>query len=322
MMGGESETISMDSETQAAPAAPAELGAVHHFWIFSGTTRMDATASGKLMPFCLLSHQPLPQILWTYEASRCESQVVGVQGILIKNPESLMPRCQVEFMLENNVPPQFIKDIMSMKLLHRFGGVFTDSDVMGMGAPMSRLAPGGFCLIKEPPFPRRRYEPVCLAHIGLPKGSPEAWRAGQEMEHQWMQWAAEVRTQLRRPLDWQQPHPQEWMSNTKRVTSIILESPCSNLVRDSGSLLSPPLPPCHPPSLVVLLAHPLRPFHSTHAQWKQTNKERITKYYIDPLALCQHGSGRPGRPAAAGDLRRGIHVRPIATALEHRHCGC
>jgi hypothetical protein len=289
MTSGGIETTSTDSETPAAPAALTDFGAVHHFWIFSGTTRMDATASGKLMPFCLLSHQPLPQILWTYEASRCETQVTGVQGVLIKNPESLMPRCQVEFMLENNVPPQFIKDIMAMKLLHRFGGVFTDSDVMGMGAPMSTLAPGGFCLIKEPPFPRRRYEPVCLAHIGLPKGSPEAWQAGQEMEHQWMKWAAEVRTQLRRPLDWQQPHPQEWMFNTKRFTSIILESPCCSRVRDSGTL------PSSPPSPATTLPSPsspntpyplsIPPMLDNHKQTERKNKE----YYIDSLVVCQQG---------------------------------
>ena len=67
---------------------------------------------------------------------------LAIPGLTFKSLAAVMPVGMAAFRLAGNVPVQILKDIMSMCILHKCGGLFADMDIMWLGRVVQLDGPG------------------------------------------------------------------------------------------------------------------------------------------------------------------------------------
>jgi hypothetical protein len=174
---------------------------------------------------CLRSWSPQPQILWTYSAM----EQLGIVGLTIKALDMIMLPGTVAFMLAGNVPVQFLKDILSMGIVHRCGGLFMDMDMYWLGQNVQLHGPG--FLFPEEPHGRRtglwlgRSHPYPnLAMFAMPKGAELARSLARTWEDRWFGHAHAVLDGHVPAVDsWDTHH--DWMWNTRSLQLQLSKDP-------------------------------------------------------------------------------------------------
>ena len=166
--------------TKSAPRPTAVL--VHRVWIdlsSIGSRALGHKPQPSKLPdlaiSCLRSWSPQPQMLWTHSAM----EQYDIPGLTVMALNALMPGGIVAFMLAGNVPVQFIKDILSMRILHAHGGMFLDMDMYWLGRVI-QVGADGYLFAEEPHsrktgmFLGRSHHYPNLAMFAMPKGSDMA----------------------------------------------------------------------------------------------------------------------------------------------------
>ena len=174
---------------------------------------------------CLRSWSPQPQLLWTYSAIEDYS----ILGLTVMALNTLMPGAMVAFMLAGNVPVQFIKDMLSMRILHQCGGLFMDMDIYWLGRPI-QLSDHGYLFPEEPHCRQtglwlgRVHRYPNLAMFAMPAGSEVAKALAHRWEDHWYTHAHAVLAKKKAAVDpWESDHG--WMWNTRALQSAIAHDP-------------------------------------------------------------------------------------------------
>ena len=170
---------------------------------------------------CLRSWSPQPQVLWTYSAIKN----YDIPGLTVMALNTLMPGGMVAFMLAGNVPVQFIKDMLSMRILHECGGLFMDMDIYWLGRPIE-LSDHGHLFPEEPHCRKtgvwlgRVHRYPNLAMFAMPVGSEVAKVLNHRWEDHWFDHAHAVLAGKKKPVDtWATHH--DWMRNTRSLQAAI-----------------------------------------------------------------------------------------------------
>ena len=170
------------------------------------------------------------QWLWLYRdapTSHALQKVAADWDVTVKSLDLVMPRNRCIYLLENNVPVQFVKDEMSMNILLQHGGVFADLDVLALRLPLP--CRDGYLFAIEPNHTQqaryhKQYVCLSLALVGLPANSTlgqEVWYAiyRDNSAH-----AQAVQKGTRAPVKWNAAAQPGWMKNTKTWSEAVQRS--------------------------------------------------------------------------------------------------
>lgn len=227
-----------------ASSSHIEAGDIHHacvihrLWINLGPMDESPAASLKLQlgPLGvqrLKTWQPCVQWFWVYYMSVSEKAWLEaeVEGLEVKFIEAhhLHPNT-VAALLACGTPIQFIKDIFSLKVLHAYGGIFADLDVIWLGVPFP-LSNTGYMFGLEPhpresgAFMGNRVERLTLSILAAPKDSAPIHSMYQKLFTHWKNFALNVFSGKNQPLHIGTGWHKLWMWNTNAVTLIVKKCP-------------------------------------------------------------------------------------------------
>lgn len=177
---------------------------------------------------CLTSWCPHKQALWVY--STLETLIVP--GVAQFDLSEILPQGVASFLLAHNTPPQMVKDVMQFRILHKFGGVFTDLDVLWVGRPLPAFE-GDLFVWEATRDPSRRFSRrtplLSLAICGFAQGSILARDLADKCLTRWQTHAEHVR-EGKLPVQWQKCSPQ-WMANTRDLTEAVVSAGLQAAIR-------------------------------------------------------------------------------------------
>ena len=222
-----SKTLAAALCQQQVPTLPKAI--VHRLWLDLSVIEALGTPVPSKLPdlamTCLRSWSPQPQVLWTFS----EMEEHGIPGLTVKYLSCFMTAATVAFMLAGNVPVQFVKDILSMYIIHQCGGLFLDMDIYWLGRSV-QLHGHGYLFPEEPhgrrtgTFMGRAHRYPNLAMFAMPKGANTAIVLAQLWETYWFGHALKVLTEEIAPVDqWSCNH--RWMKNTRDLQAHIARNP-------------------------------------------------------------------------------------------------
>ena len=201
------------SKSWASPVpipAKANEALVHHIII---SEPGEEVLPHSLWLDVLSSYVPMPQIVWMYE----DIKLPPIANLRKCDASCLIEAGQARWLMKGNTPLHVVKDLLSMKALSRFGGLYTDLDVFGLGFAWGELVPEGILLCKEPDVKnrlQREYECVSLAMIGLPAGCKILEDCLALIMEKWTRHTTAVLAGDKQRVDWSKRH-RDWMFNTK-----------------------------------------------------------------------------------------------------------
>ncbi len=115
-------------------------GCIHHVWLTDGPLPDIAVE-------CLVSYAPARQVLWVGHESgevAVPRHVPGLSVRLLTQEAAGVSPARVAWLLAK-LPVQHVKDEVALQIVSRWGGVFTDLDVISTGHPM----PDGHLFVEE-----------------------------------------------------------------------------------------------------------------------------------------------------------------------------
>jgi len=175
----------------------------------------------------------IEQHLWLYggtaEGPDIAEMACHIPGVVVRELSEIMEHKVCNHMLRFNVPVQFVKDELSMGILFKEGGVFTDLDVLGLRVPLP-WATGheGYLFSMEPehvnrPVRCKGYCCVSLSVVGLPAKSDLAQKCRDEFRELNAAHADKIQRNQRAEIPWHTTHAM-WMRNTKLFSGAVVES--------------------------------------------------------------------------------------------------
>ena len=211
---------------------------IHRLWINMGPVDEEPAASfrlqlGPLGLQRLKTWQPCVQWFWVYymaesEKVWLEAEVKGLEvkfiGAFLLHPNA------VAALLACGTPLQFIKDIFSLKVLHAYGGIFADLDVVWLGVrfPVSKA---GYMFGLEPhpresgAFMGSTKERLTLSILAAPKDSEPIYSMYHKLLTHWQNFALDVFSGKKQALQIGTGWHKDWMWNTNVVTLIVKKHP-------------------------------------------------------------------------------------------------
>lgn len=233
-----------ERSSKQASSSHIEAGNIHHanvihrLWINLGPVDEAPAASlrlqlGPLGMQRLKTWQPCVQWFWVYYMSVSEKALLEaeVKGLQVKFIEAyhLHPNA-VAALLACGTPLQFIKDILSLKVLHTYGGIFADLDVIWLGVPFP-VSKAGYMFGLEPhpresgAFMGNKVERLTLSILAAPKDSAPIHLMYQKLLTHWMNFALSVFSGKKQALQIGTGWHKDWMWNTNVVTLMVKKYP-------------------------------------------------------------------------------------------------
>ena len=187
---------------------------------------------------CLRSWDRHPQFLWHYPEDPWECPCLP--GVVLMHAGTVLPREEARDLMARNVPVQMVKDIISMHVLHKFGGVWADLDIFCLGLPIPTYK--GYMLCQEPPnrpagLPMSRtWNALTLSILAMPMQAPKANELAHEFKAFWTDHADKVKAGKRAPVDWAaSPVHKMWMENTRALSKQICGVPAAKRQKGPGT---------------------------------------------------------------------------------------
>ncbi len=202
---------------------------IHHVWLGKQLPALALEALRSFAPsrqvLWVLGPAGVPRtsaaMAWIWLGDAAVTECGGfpkVLGLTVKTvPDTLMPLSRLVWLLEQDVPVQFIKDELSLRIILRFGGVFTDLDVLSTGRELVPQKSASGYLFAQEPIARRPGRParkpggLSLATFGAP---PRA-----EVLQDALAAIASNLTKVGRAGG----HADTWLGNQRAFTQVILE---------------------------------------------------------------------------------------------------
>ena len=235
---------------------PEELAFVHHFWLALDPETASADSAGAESagvdflvalgaPACwrlaLASVSPQPQMLWVLRRhlhgvaeAVCQAKVPGVVNVMAV--ETLFPRgagdlgSRLPWLRQQNVPPQWVKDAVSMWAVVQHGGWALDLDIVAIQpVPLWPVTPAGYCFCRHPRktvgWFRHANDEVSLAVFAAPRGSEVAQLLGNKFWSAACQHARLVASGERERCDWNAPAGSAtwrlWCQNQRSLSELV-----------------------------------------------------------------------------------------------------
>ncbi len=213
-------------------ASLAQDGVIHHLWIDGSGEQEPPGLSDECLE-CLQSWVPRLQCLWLY----ADLPLPSWPGLRKCDLQCILPRGRAQWLLLNNVPVQVVKDMLSLRILARHGGIFTDLDIFSLGREIPLR--DGYVFTQEPETGlqgtrKRKVSLLSLQFLGAPVNTCLAG-VGKHMERLWHAYAKKVLNKKCEPKDWRKKHTL-WMRNTRMF---------SDFVRANDSLSQAVRPPIY-----------------------------------------------------------------------------
>lgn len=207
---------------------------VHHIWF--ALDGNNTSGPNDLQLACLRSWGAHTQVLWTWAHVD-----VRLPGLVRGDLESVFPITKATWMVRGGVPPQMVKDVLEMLILHKYGGLYTDLDIYSLGQPPPISAEGFLFSLepkrREPGTPFGRKDPsISLACCAFPCGHDGALLLAEDFEGRWVQHATRSYQSgnCREPLA-----ASKWMDNTRIFTLHVLEHPAKRAATQLPIVLQP-----------------------------------------------------------------------------------
>lgn len=215
-----------------------DIQLIHHLWINVGPVDEDPAISmelqlGALGLRRLRTWQPCRQWFWVYYMSKSErewleTKVVGLQVKFLET-HHLHPN-SVAALIACGAPLQFIKDILSLKLLHTYGGIYSDLDVIWLGVPFPISEAGYMFGLEPPPRPANAFmgikkERLTLSILAAPKASTPIHAVYLKIFTHWQKFALDVFLGKKKALVIGSGWHKDWMWNTNTMTEAVKNDP-------------------------------------------------------------------------------------------------
>lgn len=205
--------------------------AVHHFWVElrSAASPWDAFLTDPVHIACLKSWQPMPQALWSYSVVAGKDcplpGAANCVGLKLRDASELMPCGEALSMLAAGIPIQYVKDIFSMRVLAKYGGVWGDLDMFCLKPP-GLNASDAIVVVAEPhsrPSTWTRGRSATRFTLAL-FGAPPACTVFGSLDSKWSRkwWKRTVDI-----MNGKKERPEQdgngWMANTDDFTAAVFD---------------------------------------------------------------------------------------------------
>lgn len=170
---------------------------IHRVWIHTGAVDEDPAARFMLQlglrgMQCLKTWEPCRQWFWVYymsvaEVDWLETQVKGLKVQFIQPHQ--FHHNSVAALLTIGAPMDVINNLLSLTLLHMYGGIYADLDIIWLGVPFP-LSGAGYMFGQEPPARTARSSKssstrLTLSILAAPKGSAPIYALYQQLLAHW-----------------------------------------------------------------------------------------------------------------------------------------
>lgn len=210
---------------------------IHRVWIYTGPVDEDPAASFRLQlgprgMQCLKTWQPCRQWFWVYymsvaEVEWLETEVKGLKVRFIE-PHHLHPNSAAA-LLTAGAPMQVINNLLSLTLLHNYGGIYADLDVIWLGVPFP-VSEAGYMFGLETPSSRSRFSKssnkrLTFSILAAPKGSAPIDALSQQLFAHWKTHALEALHCTKNAERIEAGWGNAWTWNTDAMTQAVYQVP-------------------------------------------------------------------------------------------------
>ena len=230
---------------------------VHHLWI-----QVNNRPLPKLAVQCCSSWHAHPQWLWIYCAKDLPEAIFkdAPSTMVLKDLSDIMKPGEVASLLDCDVPVQFIKDMLSFRILYCHGGLFVDLDIWCLSGTMD-LSPDHVHLALEPhhvgkdsSMPRaRKTQRYTLALLAMPILCPIARLMFDALRTKWRTFAMSNWAKAMKGQD----ITTEWRSSPLWMYNTNLFTQTMHKFEDVARIVHPPVkfvPLPHKMTLAIVLA--------------------------------------------------------------------
>ena len=151
---------------------------VHHVWV---TVAGAAEPPPACLELSVQSIAPCRQIIWVWapdvDAIKSRVEMIGVTRVVVCDASELVPYMVAQCMLRQHTAIQWLKDIVVMTALYKYGGWATDLDVIGVRPVSEWPSKKGYAFALSPQRQdamKSKHAEISLSIVRMPRGAPEA----------------------------------------------------------------------------------------------------------------------------------------------------